>query len=84
MLAFFITKPYLPALITGAIIAYLSYPLYRKALAYIKNKNLASFIVSVAIVLLITVPLIIVMGLVLKEAYSVYNNLSHQNLGTIS
>ena len=79
-LAFLITKPYLSALLTGAIIAYLSYPLYRKTLVYIKNKNLASLIVSVAIVLLITVPLIVVFSIVFKEASVVYNNLGNQTL----
>jgi len=82
VLAFLITKPFLPALITGAIIAYLSYPLYRKTLQYIKNKNIASFAVSAAIILLITIPFLIIMSLVLNEAYVTYSTLSQQNLAT--
>ena len=82
LLAFYITKPFLPALFTGAIIAYLSHPLYKKTLRYIKNKNLASFIVAIFIVLLFTVPFIIVLGLVSKEAYATYTTLNQQNLGT--
>jgi len=81
-LAFLITKPYLPALLTGAIIAYLSYPLYRKVLTRIRNRNLASLFVSVAIMLLLTVPFIVVMGLVLNEAYITYNTLSQENVAT--
>lgn len=82
LLAFYITKPFLPALFTGGIIAYLSYPLYKKTLRFIKNKNLASLIVAIFIVLLLIVPLTFVLGLVSKEAYETYVSLSNQNLGT--
>ena len=82
LLAFYIAKPFLPALITGALIAYLSYPLYEKTLRYIKYKNLASFIVAVFIVLLFTVPTVIVLGLVSKEAYDTYTTLNQHSLGT--
>ena len=82
MLGFYITRPFLPTFITGAIIAYLSLPLYRKVLVYIKNKNLASFFVALFIVIIITVPFFILLGFVSKEAYSTYMTLSNQNLGT--
>ena len=82
LLAFYITRPFLPALITGAIMAYLSYPLYKKIIRRIKNKDFASLIVVVFIVLLFTVPFVIVLGLVSKEAYRTYTTLSEQSLGT--
>jgi predicted PurR-regulated permease PerM len=69
-MAFFITKPFLSAFFTGALVAYLSYPLYNKSLKYIKNRNLASFILSIFIVLLITIPSIFIIGMVSKEAIS--------------
>ncbi|MBI2652860.1 AI-2E family transporter [Candidatus Woesearchaeota archaeon] len=81
-LSYNLTKPFLPTLITGAIIAYLSYPLYAKALNHIKNKNLASLIVTILIVLLVTVPFVIVIGLISKEAVSTYKTLNQQNLGS--
>lgn len=82
LLAFYIAKPFLPALITGALIAYLSYPLYGKTLKYTKNKNFASFIISLFIVLIFTVPFVIVLGAVSREAYSTYTTLNQHNLGT--
>ena len=82
LLAFFITKPFLQAVLTGSVIAYLSYPLYEKTLRHIRNKNLASLIVSTLIVLLLTVPFIIVITLVSQEAYYTYTTLNQQNLGT--
>ncbi|MBI4453751.1 AI-2E family transporter [Candidatus Woesearchaeota archaeon] len=81
-IAFYITRPFLAALITGAIIAYLSYPLYKRTLRYIHNKDIASFIVAVFIVLLLTVPFVIILGLVSKEAYTTYTSLNQHNLGT--
>lgn len=82
LLGFFIAKPFLPALFTGAIVAYLSYPLYLKISAKIKNKNVASFIVAAIIVLLLTIPFISIIGIVSKEAYDTYTSLSQQKLGT--
>ena len=82
MIAFYITKPFLPVLVTGAIIAYLAHPFYTRSLKYIKNRHLASFIISVSVILLITVPFIIVLGLVSKEAIATYSTLSQHNLGT--
>ncbi len=82
LLAFFITRPFLPALLTGAVIAYLSHPLYKKILKHFKNRNFSSFIVVAFIILLFTVPSVIVLGLVSKEAYNTYTTLSEQNLGT--
>lgn len=76
------TKPYLLALITGATIAYLSYPLYQRILRKIKNRNAASLIVVLLIILLLTVPFLVVVGIVLKEAYTTYTSLSQHNLGT--
>lgn len=82
LLAFFITKPFLPALATGAIIAYLAYPLHEKTLKRVKNKNFASLVISVFVVLIITVPFVSTLGLLSKEAYDTYAKLNQQNLGT--
>ncbi len=82
LLGFYITKPFLSALLAGAVIAYLCYPFYCKSLNYIKNKNAAAFVVSIIIVLLFTVPFIIILGLVSQEAYYTYTTLNQHNLGT--
>ncbi|MBI2124441.1 AI-2E family transporter [Candidatus Pacearchaeota archaeon] len=82
LLAFYIARPFLLALLTGGIIAYLSNPLYNKALKRVKNKNVAALIVTVLVILLITVPFLMVLGLISKEAYHTYTSLSQQNLGT--
>ena len=84
MIAFYIAKPFLPALITGALIAYLSYPMYEKTQHYIKNKSWAAFIVTIFIVLIFTIPTILIMSLVFKEAqyYTYYLETNSNHLGT--
>ncbi len=81
-MAFLITKPFLTVLISGAIIAYLAHPIYVKLLKYLTNKHVASFVLTVAILLLITMPFVITLGLVSKEAISTYSTLEQHNLGT--
>lgn len=82
LLAFYIAKPFLTALFTGGIIAYLSYPLYKKTLKRIKNRSASALIVSILAILLITIPFLMVLSLISKEAYDTYTSLSQQNLGT--
>ena len=47
-----------------------------------RNKNLASFAVVALVVLLLTIPLLAVLGLVSNEAYSTYKTLNQHDLGT--
>lgn len=82
LLAFYITKPFLAALVTGATIAYLAYPLYKKVLAYTKNKNAASIIVTLFVVLIFVIPSVVLLNFVSREAYATYKSLSEHNLGT--
>lgn len=83
-LAFYIAKPFLPALVTGALIAYLSYPLYKKSQDHIKNKSLAAFAVTIFIVLVFIVPTVVIGSLVFKEAryYAAYMEANGNHLGT--
>ena len=88
LLAFFITKPFLPALLTGAIFAYLAYPLYEKIHKHVKKKQIASFLTTILLVLLFTVPFILIVGIIFNQANNTYlsirggqSSLSEQNLG---
>lgn len=66
------TKPFLTALITGAVIAYLSYPLYERTLKRVKNKSLASLVVTVFVVLIFAIPSVVLLSTISKEARSAY------------
>lgn len=82
LLAYFITKPFFIALLTGAITAYLLLPVYEKILAYVRNKSLASLIVVIFLVLLITVPLTVAITSISQQAIETYNSLNEQKLAT--
>lgn len=82
MLAFYITRPFLPILIAGTIIAYLAYPLYKRILKYTKSNNIASLIVTISIILILTLPFVLVLGIVSKEAYDTYTTLNQHDIGT--
>ena len=64
------------------MLAYLAYPVYQKMLVQIKNKVITAGLIAFLLVLLITVPFIVVFGLVSKEAYATYKTLNQQKLGT--
>ena len=83
LLAFYISRPFLPALVTGALVAYLSYPLYSKSKRYIKNESLAALAITIIVALIFTIPVIIIGSLIFKEAqyYTTYIGASGNHLG---
>lgn len=71
-MSFFIIKPFITAILSSLVLAYIFYPLYKLINKKIKNKSWASFIVTVIAVLLILVPLFFVLNTVSREAYFLY------------
>lgn len=72
VLGIFIIKPFIIPLLTSAAIAYIFYPVFRWVKKWIKNDTASALIVSILIILLITVPVIIAVNTVSKEAYAIY------------
>ena len=81
-IGFLIIKPFIPAILSGAIIAYLFYPLYRRIGKRIKNENVRAFLVSLLLVLIVTLPGIIALSLLAKEAYDTYSTIEQYRLGS--
>lgn len=71
-ISFIIAKPYLTAMIAGGIIAYIFFPGFEIINKKIKNKDLASFITCVIIILLIVFPIIAVINSASDEARYFY------------
>ena len=67
-LAVLLIYPYLTAVLTSLILAYIFYPVYKWLNKRLKKENLSATIVSILIVLLITIPLGFVLFEVSKEA----------------
>lgn len=72
VLAFFVVKPYVLAILTSAVVAYFVYPLFKWVNKKLKNKFASAVIVSIFIILIIAIPLIISANAMTKEAYLVY------------
>jgi len=71
-ISFFIIKPFLVSIITGALLAYIFYPLYRWMNRFIKNRRVAAFLLSILLVLLVTIPMVFILNAISQEAFSAY------------
>lgn len=72
VVSFFIIKPFLVAVLLGAILAYGVYPLYKLLLKRIDNKNMVALIVILLVLLILIVPSIFFLNTLIKESYVVY------------
>lgn len=88
MLAFFIVKPFLPAVILGAVIAYLFYPVYSRIKKYIKNAQLSAVLTLLIITLIFTIPVVVLMSAMIGEISDFYiktgNNIHAREINGIS
>ncbi len=71
-LAFLTVKPFLSAILAGAVVAYVFYPLYRFVNKFLKSSNLSAFLVSIFIILVITIPAIALVDNIASEARFFY------------
>ncbi len=72
VVAFFVIRPYITALLAAMILAYVLYPLYSLILKGVKNKNLASLIMCVLVVLIIFIPFFFVLNSLIAELRFAY------------
>ncbi|MBX4212407.1 AI-2E family transporter [Candidatus Pacearchaeota archaeon] len=72
VLVFIIVKPVLLSVIGGLILGYVFFPLYRKMLSFVREKNTAAAIVSLVIILLIIVPLWFLIPIMVQQVFEVF------------
>ena len=72
LVSFLIIKPFLTAVLTGIVFSYIFYPIYSRVNKKIHRKNISSLITSIAVILVITLPLFFVLNTISKEAYTTY------------
>ncbi|MBS3112726.1 AI-2E family transporter [Candidatus Woesearchaeota archaeon] len=70
--AYLLLKPFMVAILSSGIIAYIFYPLYQKLFKVLNNQKVAAFLVSTIIILLVTIPSIFLLNSLTKEAYIIY------------
>ncbi|MEK6928287.1 MAG: AI-2E family transporter [Nanoarchaeota archaeon] len=79
VLAFFIVKSILVALVAGLVLAYMFKPLYNKLYSKIKSKNISALLISLFIILLIVIPLWFLVPLMFQQVFDVFT--TSQNIG---
>lgn len=72
-LSYLIVKPFISAILTSFILAYIFHPLYERLFSYTKNKTISSITITLFILLLILLPLIFVGKIIAVEAYNFYH-----------
>src|SRR3989344_2127892 len=82
VIGFLIVRPFIGAIISGAILAYLFYPVYRRIGNFIKNENARAFLVSLLLIFIVTIPGMIALSLLAKEAFQTYSTIGQYRLGS--
>lgn len=72
IVAFLIIEPFIVPLITAGIIAYAFRPVYKFVHARVKYPSLAALLVAFFILLLISIPAVIIVNTLSREAYVIY------------
>ncbi|KKQ78227.1 MAG: hypothetical protein A3A96_00885 [Candidatus Zambryskibacteria bacterium RIFCSPLOWO2_01_FULL_39_39] len=77
VLLFFVFRPYFNVLFISGVFAIAFYPLYEKLVKkFDERKNLAAFTTTFLILIFIIIPIIVLSGLLLKEAVDLYNSIA--------
>jgi len=83
ILAFFILRPIIIPIIFGLLFAYIFTPLYKKIKSKVRNKNIAAFLLMLAIVVLIAIPTVYLIPIIVRQASEAYILIRGVNIGEI-
>ena len=72
VLAFFLIKPFIVAIILGLILAFILTPLYKKLLKLIRSPTATSLIITIVTVLVLAAALYFIAQITIKEAFNLY------------
>ncbi|MCD4666629.1 AI-2E family transporter [archaeon] len=75
ILSFLVVRDFLIPLITGIVLVYFFYPVYKKIKDLVKNKNVASLITIILIILIVTIPLFFIIKSLIVDSLAFYQNL---------
>ncbi len=69
---FLVVQPFLTAMVTGALVAYIFYPVHRRVVKVIKRPAVSAGLVSVLIILLVVIPAVVLVQTAATEARVAY------------
>lgn len=77
-LAFLIVRPFIVAIILGLILAYLLIPAYDRLDGIVRQKTVSAILLSLAVVLVVVVPLSLFSNALIRESYLSYIHIKQQ------
>lgn len=83
VLSIIVVWPILQAILFGLLLTFIFNPLYKKILAFAKDKNLSAFIILVLILLVVGLPLWFAFPIIIKQAFNIYLYLQKIDLASI-
>ncbi len=75
VVTFLLLKPFLITIISAVVLTYIFSPAYRKFQRVIKNKNVASFLMCIFIVLLFLVPIGLIVNSLVRDVIGAYGDI---------
>jgi predicted PurR-regulated permease PerM len=82
ILAFFILKPILISIITGILLAYIFYPIYKRIFNYTKKSNISALIICLLAILIILIPILFFTPIIIRQVFDIYIYLQGVNIAT--
>lgn len=76
VLTFLLFEPFLMTILTAGVLAYVTYPLYKKLTTSVKYKYLSAALMIVFVFLVVAIPVILIGGVILTESISGLNSMS--------
>jgi predicted PurR-regulated permease PerM len=81
--SYLLIKPFLAALISSFILAYILHPIYKRIKKIVKKDYIASAITTLLAIFIVILPIALVGNVIFKEATSMYENGALQKAGII-
>ena len=82
-LTFFIIKPIIIPIIFGLLFSYIFGPAYKTIQKFVKNKNMAAFLLVLSLVLIIALPIIYFVPTIVNQSFEIYVMIQNLNLTEI-
>lgn len=83
VLAITLLWPISTSILTGLILAYVFYPVFRKILGLVREKNVSALIVIFLVLLLIFIPLWLLLPVMVKQIFEAYLFLQNLNISNV-
>jgi len=81
VLAFFVIKDLIFAILYSIVLSFFFYPLYNKINSWLKLKWLSAVIVIILIIFIVTTPLVFISNELIKESLGLYSSITEWQLG---